>query len=361
MKISWLIFSVLFLPPAHAQSVIGTPLNVPYQTLVEWLTLPAPGKKLLPQHLSEQMLRYIPGEKQDFVRTIKITLLDGSPNHRCALDFFAKTGKTANGNPEILFCVRQFQYIEQLTRVFTYANFNILHNDEYADRRIKIWDNYLLYLRKKRNEDRDSIYTNSTSNFEQFCSAEFYFVVNALGHFGNNCPAAAAEKHAADFRKFYLRGEIIPEKILNGLSAENRTNIPARMTEEANTVNWQAMWFTALLHELGHLLLCHEGTFAGLACKDAVMPATAAQREVDADKFALSAIQQLNKDDVDWIAATQASLIIQSVSRASFEKGEVVSFERIMKNAIFFEELNKMLSQDKDFMEFVKKYLTPPP
>lgn len=32
-----------------------------------------------------------------------------------------------------------------------------------------------------------------------------------------------------------------------------------------------------------------------------------------------------------------------------------------MKNAIFFEELNKMLSQDKDFMEFVKKYLTPPP
>jgi hypothetical protein len=354
MKNKWL-FCFIFLigRSVQAQDVIGTPLNVPYPTLLNWLTVASPNKISMENWISAELLRYALPQHKQFAKSVKITLKGMDAAHACTMDSFAQARSSASGTPEITFCIRLVQYLEQLQRIWFFGLLNEQFDDQYKERRGQIYDRYLRYLHLQRDVDRDN-YSEPTK-FAQFCSLEFYFLVNALGFFGEKCPPEAANKHQAEFSRFYWSGDLLPAAILKGTSAQQRHDVMERYSQSFMTTEWRAIWRSAALHELGHFVSCHQGTFAGLSCSSGRANQTAEQREATADSYALTALAR-GSPDIDQQIATVNSLIMQSLSRAFFNTGKEISFARILANQHAYNDMYVKLLADKDFAKFADEF-----
>ena len=354
MKNRWLFCLAFFIAlGAQAQNVIGTPLNVPYATLLEWLTVPAPNRMLMEDWISAELVRYALPEHKQFARSVKITLKGIDSVHTCTVESFAQARTAASGAPEIVFCIRPLQYLEQIVRIWDFGLLNEQMDDEYKRRRSRIYDGYLRYLHAQRDLDRDG--SAQPAKFAQFCSLEFYVLVNALGFFGDQCPPEAVTKHAAEFGSFYWNGEIFPASLFKEMTAQERREVMGRYSQSFMTTEWRAIWRSAALHEMGHLVSCHQGAFAGLSCVNGGADQSAERREVAADCYALSALARSSHDLERNIAAAN-SLMMQSLSRAFLNEGKDLNFARILASQRAYNAIYRRLLADKDFVKFAEEF-----
>ncbi|MGV3627380.1 MAG: hypothetical protein ACO1PN_06795 [Betaproteobacteria bacterium] len=336
-----------------AQDLVGTPLNVPYATLLDWLLKPEPGRQLMADWIREELHRHAAPSHRSFVKSVEIRLQGHAPGSGCdSLRSFAHARITAQGKPEIVFCIRTIQYLEQLARAFELGIMNEMVADAHKRRREQLLDNYFAYIATQMNSDRDL--PEDPRHFKQFCTIEFYILVNALGFFGNQCPDGAVNKHNADFARFFWGGGFFPDWLHKLPTDLTRQEVVNNYVQNNKTTGWRSLWRAAALHELGHLVSCHQGRLPGLRCTGS--PTLGAgntsifsdKHEAEADAYALERIIATNIDQPDLAMATVNSLIIHNLSRAFWSQGEEFRTERLASNQNRFKaSMRKLVNHDE--------------
>jgi hypothetical protein len=345
----------------QAQEFVGTPLNVSYATLLDWVIAPGSNKVTMSAWIEGELVRHALPEQRAFARSVKVTLQGHSPAVPCdSVRAFAWSRSAPDKRPEMVFCIRTVQYLEQISRTWQLHALNEI-SDEYPHRgrRTKILDRYLGYLVRRMNEDRDL--ADDPHRFRPFCSVEFYILVNALGFFGNECPQEAVVKHQTEFNRFFWQGEFFPEAVLKAIPVEQRQDAVLRYVQATQTSGWRGLWRAAALHEFGHLVLCHQGAFPGLRCENQHFdPASlrslhGERQEAQADGYVLSRLVDANAGDVDKILATASALIIHNLTRSIWNGGDDLRFDRLVmlqgvykrlfRNAFSTPEMASVLSQ----------------
>lgn len=351
---------ILFCIRAEAQNVVGTPLNAPYATLLDWLIKPAPNKEVMPDWIKSELMRHARPEHREFARSIKITLLGTKPESPCySIKSFALSRSSSDGRPEILLCVRTVQYLEQVNRALEHLLLNEIYKDTHSNRRIQLLENYLLYLNRRLNADRDI--ADAPEKFSQFCTVEFYVLVNALGFFGNDCPPEAIAKHASDFNRFYWGGGFFPDSYLSGIPTEKRQEVVWNYTQSNLTSQWRGIWRSAALHEFGHLVSCHQGIFPGIRCqktdsrREAFSSVHAEPLEIQADGYVISRVVAANRDYPEKILATANALIKYNLSRSVWSNGEDLRFDRLSANEETYKRMYRKILSNKEIMEILRE------
>lgn len=348
-----LLALVLTCVRAEAQDIVGTPLNVPYATLLEWLFAPAPNKKVMPDWIKSELVRHARSEHKEFARSVRVTLLGTNPETPCDVTKFAMSKSAPDGKPEIVFCVRAIQYTEQISRALQLHSLNEQFKDENYGRRTQLMDRYFNYLNRLMNADRDV--ADDPRKFLQFCSIEFYMLVNALGFFGNDCPPEAIVKHSIDFNRFFSNGGFLPDPLFIGKSAAERQEAIGNYVQSTQTSEWRGIWRAAALHEFGHLVSCHQGTFPGLRCRIPVLIQKASSSlhdeplEIEADGYVLSSVVIANPDNLEKILATASELMVHSLSRAFWTQGTDLRLHRLAANQDKYKSIYRRVFADKEF------------
>lgn len=337
----------------EAQNIVGTPLNAPYSTLLEWLIAPAPNKEVMPDWIKSELVRHARPEHKQFARSVRVTLLGTKPETPCDVTKFAISKSSSDGKPEIVFCVRTIQYTEQISRAWQLYSLNEQFKGEYHGRRTQLMDRYVNYLNRLMNADRDV--ADDPSKFLQFCSIEFYMLVNALGFFGNDCPPEAIVKHSIDFNRFFLSGGFLPDPLFSGKSSEERQEAIGNYVQSTQTSEWRGIWRAAALHEFGHLVSCHQGAFPGLRCRIPVLEQKASSSlhdeplEIEADGYVLSSVVIANSDNLEKILATATALMVHNLSRAVWTQGTDLRFDRLAANQDKYRSIYRRVFADKEF------------